>query len=73
MGITPVEVDYHDPEAIAQALQSDLPLHGALVQLTRQKPDDCYDYAAAISQIKTVCPALPVITDDTMLFARWRR
>lgn len=64
MGITPVEVDYHDPEAIAQALQSDLPLHGALVQLTRQKPDDCYDYAAVISQIKTVCPTLPVITDD---------
>lgn len=39
-------------------------IRGALVQLTRQKPEDCYDYKAVIAAIKAALPGIPVVTDD---------
>ena len=34
------------------------------MQLTRQKPEDCYDYKAVIAAIKAALPGIPVVTDD---------
>lgn len=39
-------------------------IRGALVQLTRQKPEDRYDYKAVIAAIKAALPGIPVVTDD---------
>ena len=34
------------------------------MQLTRQKPEDRYDYKAVIAAIKAALPGIPVLTDD---------
>ncbi len=64
MNLRPVEADYNTPGEIARVLRGNPDIGGALVQVTRQKPDDRYDLAAVIGEIHAACPALPVLTDD---------
>lgn len=60
-----IPADFNDSAALAQVLDVHKDeLKGALVQHTRQKPDDRYDLETVIRQIKTALPHLPVITDD---------
>lgn len=65
MGLKPIRADFNDPEqlkAVCAAHKDEI--RGALVQLTRQKPDDSYDYKAVIATIKQALPEVPVVTDD---------
>lgn len=61
LGLIPVVVDFHDPEALAAAAKTvDL----ALVQHARQCLDDRYDIGEVIGTLTRTCPNLPIITDD---------
>lgn len=60
-----IEADFNFSTALARVLEEHgAELKGALVQHTRQKPDDSYDLETVIGQIKKALPDLPVITDD---------
>ena len=61
MGLKPIRADFNDLEqlkAVCAAHKDEI--RGALVQLTRQKPDDSYDYKAVIATIKQALPEVPV-------------
>ena len=65
MGLKPIRADFNDLEQLkAVCAQHKDEIRGALVQLTRQKPEDCYDYKAVIAAIKAALPGIPVVTDD---------
>ena len=65
MGLKPIRADFNDLEQLkAVCAQHKDEIRGALVQLTRQKPEDRYDYKAVIAAIKTALPGIPVVTDD---------
>ncbi len=63
MGISPFAANFNDQNAAAEAYKTSQ-TSGALVQLTRQKPDDSYDFAGLIPALKAACPHKPIITDD---------
>ena len=53
MGLKPIRADFNDLEQLkAVCAQHKDEIRGALVQLTRQKPEDRYDYKAVIAAIK---------------------
>ncbi|MDO5329587.1 MAG: aminotransferase class I/II-fold pyridoxal phosphate-dependent enzyme [Coriobacteriia bacterium] len=60
MGLNPIMVDFHDMDAVKSAAKS---CDAALVQLTRQKPDDSYCSKTVIQAIADICD-IPIITDD---------
>ncbi|MGY3778597.1 aminotransferase class V-fold PLP-dependent enzyme [Isobaculum melis] len=63
MNLKVIKADFNDLEAVkAVAAASDI--QGALVQFTRQKPDDSYDIGEVIAAIQAVLPDCPIITDD---------
>lgn len=65
MGLKPIRADFNDLEQLkAVCAQHKDEIRGALVQLTRQKPEDRYDYKAVIAAIKAALPGIPVVTDD---------
>ena len=65
MGLNPIRADFNDLEQLkAVCAQHKDEIRGALVQLTRQKPEDRYDYKAVIAAIKAALPGIPVVTDD---------
>jgi len=64
MKIPVVRADFNDPHQLETVIAQHPELTGALVQLTRQKPDDSYDYADVIARIKKANPAIRVLTDD---------
>ncbi len=65
MGLRPIRADFNDLEQLkAVCAQHKDEIRGALVQLTRQKPEDRYDYKAVIAAIKAALPGIPVVTDD---------
>ena len=60
-----VKVDFNDSQALRAVLQDEsMVLDAALVQQTRQKIDDRYDFGEVIGIIKGERPQLPVVTDD---------
>ena len=63
MNISAVEADYNDLSEITQVIKENPGLKGALIQYTRQKPEDAYDMAQVVKTIKE-CGSLPVLTDD---------
>lgn len=63
LGLIPVEADFNDSRDIEKVLQEETDIKGALVQYTRQKPDDRYDMEQVIRTIKQIRP-IPVLTDD---------
>lgn len=65
MDIRTLEADFNDTQDITRVLeQYGDTVSAALVQHTRQKIDDKYDFKEVIETIKDAAPALPIITDD---------
>lgn len=65
IGARLIETDFNDPAALAEVLaRQGGELDAVLVQHTRQKIDDRYDFAAVLSQIRAALPNIPIITDD---------
>lgn len=63
LGLIPVEADFNDDSRLEEVLCGETKLQGALVQYTRQKPDDRYDMEHVISLIKKFSE-IPILTDD---------
>lgn len=63
LGINTVVANFNNIEELQKTLETET-IDGALVQLTRQKPDDSYDSEEVIQCIKTYAPDRPIITDD---------
>lgn len=63
MNLNIIKADFNDLEAVKQVAAASN-IQGALVQFTRQKPDDSYDIGEVIAAIQTVKPELSIITDD---------
>lgn len=63
LGIRTVEADYTDKGTIQSVLKEHPEIKGALVQHTRQKPEDCYHMQDVIEAIKSFRD-IPVLTDD---------
>lgn len=63
LGIETVRANFNDLNALKAVLETE-EIDGALVQLTRQKPDDSYDSQAVIDGIRATKPDLPIVTDD---------
>ncbi len=57
-----VEADFNDLEEIKQVM-AEHEIHAAIVQVTRQKPDDRYELQEVIETIKA-CKSIPILTDD---------
>lgn len=72
LGLIPVEADFNDGRQIEEVLESEDGIKGALVQYTRQKPDDKYDMEEVIQTIKNRAP-IPVLTDDNYAVMKERR
>lgn len=65
MGLVPIRADYNDPDQLRRVCaEQSGQIRAALVQLTRQKPEDSYDYKAVIAAIRQALPGVPIITDD---------
>ncbi|MDR0760585.1 MAG: aminotransferase class V-fold PLP-dependent enzyme [Treponema sp.] len=72
MGLTLVETDFnHETNAASYYAATDV--QGALVQVSRQKPDDSYDYTRLIAGLKAAAPELPIITDDNYAVMKVQR
>lgn len=63
LGLNTIRADFNDIKQLRHALENNV-IDGALVQLTRQKPDDSYNSQEVIDLIKKMKPELPIITDD---------
>ncbi len=63
MGLECIRADYNNIEEIRKIISENPDIKGALVQFTRQKPDDSYDMGEVIRAIKAAAD-IPVITDD---------
>ena len=63
MGIDAVEADFNEPEQIRRILAENPDIKGALVQYTRQLPEDRYDMHEVVRVIKQTAE-IPVLTDD---------
>lgn len=72
LGIESVEADFNHLEEIESVMKEHPEIKGALVQYTRQKPDDSYDIAAVIRTIKE-CRNIPIITDDNYAVMKVKR
>lgn len=64
MGLRPVFVDYNDLNRLSDALRTHRACRLFYVQHSRQHPDDHYDLAAVIEQVKKERPDLPIVVDD---------
>lgn len=58
-----VPANFNDLEALKKVLEKEK-VDGALVQLTRQKPDDSYSSQEIIDTIRSIRKDIPIITDD---------
>lgn len=63
LNISVVEADYNDLSDIKRVMRENNDIKGALVQYTRQRPEDCYDMPQVVKIIKEYND-LPVLTDD---------
>lgn len=63
MGLIPVEADYNQVAQVKQVLEENRDIKGALIQYTRQMPDDSYDISHVVAAIKDSAD-IPVVTDD---------
>ena len=65
MGLTPVMTDFNNVESIrAVCAANKSNIKGVLIQHTRQKIDDSYNFLEVIALVKEALPDIPVITDD---------
>lgn len=65
MGLRTITADFNDMAAVQKTIEQNRgSIHGVLVQQTRQKIDDSYDFSAVVGAIKSMMPEVPVVTDD---------
>ena len=65
MGINIIKADFNNISKVSAAINEDKDIiKGVLVQHTRQKIDDSYDFSTIVSHIKSLLPNTPIITDD---------
>lgn len=64
MGVKLVLANFNNFEDVDRALAENPDISGALIQLTRQKIDDKYDFSEVISRIKSKNPSIKILTDD---------
>lgn len=62
--INPIFVDFNDLKLLEKTLKEKPNLNFAIVQYTRQKIDDSYDYGKVIKLIKKINPNIKIMTDD---------
>jgi len=63
LGLNTVSADFNNLEYLKETIKNET-IDAALVQLTRQKPDDSYDSEEVINVIRKINPKIPIITDD---------
>lgn len=63
LNIPAIEADFNDPGDIRRVMKENNDIKGALIQYTRQKPDDRYDLTQVVKTIKE-CSDIPILTDD---------
>lgn len=63
LGLKPIKIDYNEISELKRALTNDT-FDIAIVQFTRQKPDDYYDPETVIKTIKNINPNIVIVTDD---------
>lgn len=63
-----IEADFNDLEELKHIIKTHT-LDGALVQITRQKPNDSYQAEEVIQTIKA-CKDIPILTDDNYTIMR---
>lgn len=65
MALATLSVDFNNEEELKKVLaDKSVKIQGALVQHTRQAPEDSYDFSTVIGLMKELRPEMPVITDD---------
>jgi hypothetical protein len=64
MRADPVRANFNHVEEIEKTLDQNPDVTAALVQLTRQKIDDNYDFGEVIQVIKKKDPSIRILTDD---------
>lgn len=65
MGLRVLRADFNDPQALDRAARQHRDqIAGVLVQQTRQKIDDSYDFCQVIARLRKLLPGAPIITDD---------
>lgn len=63
LGLNPIVADFNQPDELAETIQKN-EIQLAIVQFTRQKPEDAYQPEEVIQQIKQANPEIIIITDD---------
>jgi hypothetical protein len=63
LNIPAVEADFNNPDDILRVMKENNDIKGALIQYTRQKPDDRYDLSQVVKTIKEYSE-IPILTDD---------
>ncbi len=63
LNISSIEADFNNPDDIQRVMKEHNDIKGALIQYTRQKPDDRYDLSQVVKTIKE-CRDIPILTDD---------
>ncbi|HMM22536.1 MAG TPA: aminotransferase class V-fold PLP-dependent enzyme [Selenomonadales bacterium] len=72
MGLSLAAADMNDPRKLAEALDGRKP-EAALIQHTRQKPEDGYVLAEVVAGIRRKYPKLPILADDNYAALKVRR
>ena len=62
MGLQPVTVDYNDLSGLDAPVLAGV--DAALIQASRQQPEDRYELGAVIRRLKTLRPELTILVDD---------
>ncbi|WP_072525122.1 aminotransferase class V-fold PLP-dependent enzyme [Clostridium sp. Marseille-P3244] len=72
MGLRCMKADYNDPDNLKAVLAKEKDIRGAVVQYTRQKPDDRYDMESVIRTIKEGAD-IPILTDDNYAVMKMKK
>ena len=64
MGLNIVTANFNDIEDVKEVIEKHPEIKGALVQNTRQKIDDSYDFEEVITTIKEANENIRIVTDD---------
>lgn len=73
MGCRTIAVNYNDQVSLSEGCATHAQeISGALVQHSRQRPDDSYDLEGTIACIREALPGMPIVSDDNYMAARAR-
>ncbi len=72
LGLTPVEADFNSPKEVRKVLGGNPDIKGALIQYTRQLPEDRYELDAVAAVIRETAH-IPIVTDDNYAVMKVKR